>query len=383
MMSSGLKRVAVLGSTGSIGRQTLQVLRAFPEKFQVVALSAGRNTRLLKRQVDEFKPWYIYYLVDESKTEDFSSGRFLSIEEIAGHSEVDTVVIATSGTSAMEAALAAARAGKNIALANKESLVTAGEILIDEVSRNNARILPVDSEHSAIWQCLNGEKETPKRIILTASGGPFRNLTKSKLDRVTPEDALAHPSWRMGRKITIDSATLMNKGLEIIEAHWLFNIPLDNISVIIHPQSIIHSMIEFTDGSVKAQMSPPDMRLPIQYALTWPERQANADLPSLDFKKANSLTFEQPDIKKFPCLRLAIEAGQQGGTYPATLCAADEAAVELFLDGKIRFTDIPVIIEKTLKQHKSIKNPDLHQIIDAGKKARDIALELGGGSSEL
>ena len=382
-MSSELTRVAILGSTGSIGRQTLQVIRAFPEKFQVVALAAGRNTRLLKRQVDEFQPWYINYLVDESKTEDFTSGRFLSIEEIASHGEVDTVVIATSGTSAMEAALAAARAGKNIALANKESLVAVGEILIDEVNRHKARILPVDSEHSAIWQCLNGEKEAPKRIILTASGGPFRNLTKTKLDKVTPEHALAHPSWRMGRKITIDSATLMNKGLEIIEAHWLFNVPLDNISVIIHPQSIIHSMVEFADGSVKAQMSPPDMRLPIQYALTWPERQTNADLPALDFKKTHSLTFEQPDTKKFPCLRLAVEAGRQGGTYPATLCAADEAAVELFLDGKIKFTDIPAIIEKTLEQHRSIKNPDLYQIIDAGKKAREIALELGGGSSEL
>jgi len=326
-MDIEIKRVAILGSTGSIGRQTLEVIRALPERFQVVALTAGRNTKLLKQQAKEFQPWYVNYLTDDPSS-DFPSCKFLSLEEISGHGEVDVVVIATSGTGALQAALAAAKAGKDIALANKESLVAAGEILMNTVKKNNARILPVDSEHSAIWQCLNGEKQKPKRIILTASGGPFRHLTKAKLNKVSVEDALAHPSWQMGAKITIDSATLMNKGLEIIEAHWLFDMPVENISVVIHPQSIIHSMIEFCDGSIKAQMSSPDMRLPIQYALTWPERLANRDLPVLDFKKVNSFTFEQPDTKKFPCLQLGVEAINKGGTYPAALCAADEVAVD-------------------------------------------------------
>ncbi len=381
-MGSEIKRVAVLGSTGSIGRQTLDVIRALPGRFQVVGLTAGRNTKLLKRQVDEFQPRYINYLTDDVKPEDFTSCKFISLEDIAGHREVDIVVIATSGTGALQAALVAAKAGKTIALANKESLVAAGEILINEVKKGGARILPVDSEHSAIWQCLHGETQKPKRIILTASGGPFRSFSKAKLNKVTVEDALAHPSWRMGRKITIDSATLMNKGLEIIEAHWLFGMPVDDISVVIHHQSIIHSMVEFEDGSVKAQLSPPDMRLPIQCALTWPERLANRDLPVLDFKKVHSLTFEQPDTKKFPCLRLAVEAINLGGTYPAALCGADEATVELFLNGKIKFMEIPVIIEKTLEQHKNVKHPNLNEIMAAGRKAGEKALELGGGSDE-
>jgi 1-deoxy-D-xylulose-5-phosphate reductoisomerase len=268
-------------------------------------------------------------------------------------------------------------------LANKESLVAAGEILINAVKENDARIFPVDSEHSAIWQCLNGEKQKPRRIILTASGGPFRHLTRAKLNRVTVEDALEHPSWQMGAKITIDSATLMNKGLEIIEAHWLFDMPVENISVVIHPQSIIHSMIEFYDSSVIAQMSYPDMRLPIQYALTWPERLANRNLPVLDFKKANSLTFEQPDTKKFPCLRLAVEAIDKGGTYPAALCAADEVAVDAFLAGDIKFTEIPVIIEKTLERHRSARDPDIKAILEAGVQSRQEAMEIAGGGAEL
>ena len=381
-MDIEIKRVAILGSTGSIGRQTLEVIRALPERFQVVALTAGRNTKLLKQQAKEFQPWYVNYLTDDPSS-DFPSCKFLSLEEISGHGEVDVVVIASSGTRALQAALAAAKAGKDIALANKESLVAAGEILMNTVKKNNARILPIDSEHSAIWQCLNGEKQKPKRIILTASGGPFRHLTKAKLNKVSVEDALAHPSWQMGAKITIDSATLMNKGLEIIEAHWLFDMPVENISVVIHPQSIIHSMIEFCDGSIKAQMSSPDMRLPIQYALTWPERLANRDLPVLDFKKVNSFTFEQPDTKKFPCLQLGVEAINKGGTYPAALCAADEVAVDSFLSGSIKFTDIPVLIERTLEQHKSVKNPDLKTILTAGSQSRQKAMEIAGGGDEL
>jgi 1-deoxy-D-xylulose-5-phosphate reductoisomerase len=381
-MDIEVRRVAVLGSTGSIGRQTLEVIRALPERFRVVALTAGRNTKLLKQQVKEFQPFYVNYVAEEPSS-GFPTCRFLSLEEIAGHGEVDIVVIATSGTGALKASLAAAQAGKIIALANKESLVAAGEILINAVKENDARIFPVDSEHSAIWQCLNGEKQKPRRIILTASGGPFRHLTRAKLNRVTVEDALEHPSWQMGAKITIDSATLMNKGLEIIEAHWLFDMPVENISVVIHPQSIIHSMIEFYDSSVIAQMSYPDMRLPIQYALTWPERLANRNLPVLDFKKANSLTFEQPDTKKFPCLRLAVEAIDKGGTYPAALCAADEVAVDAFLAGDIKFTEIPVIIEKTLERHRSVRDPDIKAILEAGVQSRQEAMEIAGGGAEL
>jgi 1-deoxy-D-xylulose-5-phosphate reductoisomerase len=381
-MDIEVRRVAVLGSTGSIGRQTLEVIRALPERFRVVALTAGRNTKLLKQQVKEFEPFYINYVTEEPSSS-FPTCRFLSLEEIAGHGEVDIVVIATSGTGALQASLAAAKAGKIIALANKESLVAAGQILINAVKENDARIFPVDSEHSAIWQCLNGEKQKPRRIILTASGGPFRHLTRTKLSKVTVEDALEHPSWRMGAKITIDSATLMNKGLEIIEAHWLFDMPVENISVVIHPQSIIHSMIEFYDSSVIAQMSYPDMRLPIQYALTWPERLANRNLPALDFKKANSLTFEQPDMKKFPCLRLALEAIDKGGTYPAALCAADEVAVDAFLAGDIKFTEIPVIIEKTLERHRSVRDPDIKAILEAGAQSRQEAMEIAGGGAEL
>jgi len=382
-MATAIKRLAILGSTGSIGRQTLDVVRALPDRFQVIGLAAGSNIKLLAEQVKEFKPRFVNYLTDSKNPDDFPSCEFLSLEDIARHRDIDTVVIATSGTGGLKAALAAAKAGKTIALANKESLVAAGEILINEVKKGGARILPVDSEHSAIWQCLHGEKLPARRIILTASGGPFCHYTRARLEKVTVEQALAHPSWKMGRKVTIDSATLMNKGLEIIEAHWLFNMPVADINVIIHPQSIIHSMVEFADGSVKAQLSCPDMRLPIQYALTYPDRSANTTLPGLDFRKIGSLTFEPPDMKKFPCLRLAVEAIKAGGTYPAALCAADEAAVELFLAERIKFMDIPVLIEKTLEQHKNVTHPNLNTIISAGIKTREKAFELSGGSSEL
>jgi 1-deoxy-D-xylulose-5-phosphate reductoisomerase len=233
----------------------------------------------------------------------------------------------------------------------------------------------VDSEHSAIWQCLEGEKSKASRIILTASGGPFLNYSKRELEKVTPEQALKHPSWKMGRKVTIDSATLLNKGLEIIEAHWLFNMPYDKISVIVHPQSIIHSMVEFTDGAVKAQLSLPDMRLPIQYALTYPERLANNELPRIKWEKLTQLDFEMPDTEKFPCLKLAREAGERGGTYPAVLCGAGEAAVELFLSGRIKFTDIPRFIEQALINHKSIENPAIEEIKAAEKWAGEIVTE--------
>ena len=369
-MGNTVKRLAILGSTGSIGQQTLEVVRALPHKFQIVGLAAGKNTDLLAKQINEFKPDFAYYQ-DKKARSGNAEYEFLSLEEIASHPKVDIVVIATSGKTGLSPTLAAVKAGKTIALANKESLVMAGEIITSEAKLNAAQILPIDSEHSAIWQCLRGETQPAAKLILTASGGPFHHYSKAKLNGVTAKQALRHPSWQMGRKVTIDSATLMNKGLEIIEAHWLFNMPLANISVLIHPQSIIHSMVEFADGSIKAQLSYPDMRLPIQYALSYPERLANPQLPRLDWSNIKDLTFEQPDFDTFPCLKLAIEAGEKGETYPAVLCAADEVAVELFLSQHIKFTDIARLVEQTLEEHEAIANPTLEEIMAADTWARE------------
>ncbi|MCK4863151.1 MAG: 1-deoxy-D-xylulose-5-phosphate reductoisomerase [Dehalococcoidales bacterium] len=384
-MGNAVRRLALLGSTGSIGRQTLDVVRALPRSFKIVALAAGKNTNLLAEQVSEFRPEFISYIASGSDDKEvkkrFSEAgcQVLSLEEIACLPDADIVVMATSGTAGLGATLSAVKAGKTIALANKESLVTAGEILTAEAGKSGARILPVDSEHSAIWQCLNGEEQPARRIILTASGGPFRGYSKEQMAGITVEQALKHPSWQMGKKVTIDSATLMNKGLEIIEAHWLFDMPVDDITVLVHPQSIVHSMVEFVDGSVKAQLSCPDMRLPIQYALSYPDRLANPELPAIDWSNFTDLTFEQPDTDRFPCLRLAIEAGREGGTCPAVLCAADEAAVDLFLSRRIRFTDIARLIGRVLEQHRKVSHPSLEEIMAADARAREAALKLVSG----
>ena len=378
------KNLAVLGSTGSIGRQTLDVVRALPDHFHIVGLAAGSNYNLLFTQIQEFKPDFFSYARYDSEGHNlkaFVRPQYIPLEELAVHPDVDIVVIATSSTAAIDAVLAAIQAGKTIALANKESLVAAGEIITGALKKTKARLHPIDSEHSAIWQCLNGEKQPPHRIILTASGGPFLNYPPEQMSEITVAQALAHPSWIMGQKVTVDSATLMNKGLEVIEAHWLFNIPITSVDVLIHPQSIIHSMVEFADGAVKAQLSPPDMRLPIQYALSYPDRFPNETLPSFDWADFADLTFAQPDFTKFPCLRLAIEAGKKGGTYPAVLCTADEVAVELFLKEQIRFTDIPAVVEKVLNAHETIPHPSLDAIKSAEKWARDIALKIAGGIS--
>ncbi|MDD4874138.1 MAG: 1-deoxy-D-xylulose-5-phosphate reductoisomerase [Dehalococcoidales bacterium] len=376
-MGDSIKRLAVLGSTGSIGKQTLDVVRSLPDRFKITGLAAGNNIQLLNKQIEEFKPEYIYYCgADKTK---YKNQRFINMEEMVSLSDVDIVVVATPGGSGLSPTLAAVKAGKKVALSNKESLVSAGKIIMEEAALNNATIIPVDSEHSAIWQCFEGESKKCARIILTASGGPFRGYLKSRLDEVTPEQALKHPSWKMGRKVTIDSATLLNKGLEVIEAHWLFGMPYENIRVIIHPQSIIHSMIEFPDGSIKAQLGYPDMRLPIQYALTYPERIDNQEIPRLDWNALVKLDFEQPDLDTFPCLRLAIEAGKEGGTAPVALCAADEVAVELFLSHRIKFNSIAKLIEKVLKQHRNIKQPTLEDIYSVGSWARVQALELATG----
>lgn len=371
-----MKNLAIIGSTGSIGRQTIDVALSFPDKFKVVALAAGENTKLLKEQCGLLKPEYISYtaLSDSELNRDYKQ---ISAVDMAALPNIDIVVIASPGGAGLKPALSAAASGKTIALANKESLVTAGEIIFQAASESGAKIYPVDSEHSAIWQCLTGEASKPKKLILTASGGPFRNLSKEELKNVTAEQALKHPSWKMGKKVTIDSATLMNKGLEVIEASRLFNMPFEKIEVLVHPQSIIHSMVEFDDGVLKAQMGAPDMRAPIQYALTYPKRWANKNLPLLDFSDIKSLDFEAPDYDKFPCLKLARQAGEKGGTYPAVLSGADEMAVRLFLHGVIGFTDISTIIERVLDEHNSTSNPSLDQILATEQWAMNRVRLLG------
>ncbi|XUX00568.1 MAG: 1-deoxy-D-xylulose-5-phosphate reductoisomerase [Dehalogenimonas sp.] len=366
-------RLAVLGSTGSIGQQTLDVVRRHPDKISVIALAAGENVGLLQKQKAEFNPRFVSCT---GKNLVCGNSVCLPPEEMARHADVDIVVVAVPGGAGLTPALAAARAGKIIALANKECLVAAGEALLDEAANNGAGIRPVDSEHSAIWQCLTGETSKPEKLILTASGGPFRDYPIEKIESVTPEQALAHPSWKMGKKVTIDSATLMNKGLEVIEAHRLYGIPYEQIEVVIHPQSIVHSMVEFADGAVKAQLSPPDMRLPIQYALSYPDRWSNTDLPRADWPKIGRLDFSAPDYYRFPCLKLAIEAGKKGGTFPAVLSAADEEAVELFLSRKIKFGEIARLVGKTLEEHIPAGGPSLENIAGAENWARQRVSEL-------
>ena len=373
IFSFGLKRWIFAGGVGTrfwpISR------RKFPKQFPIIALTAGQNIGLLSKQMEEFHPRYIYYHTDAENELLNEAAEFLPMEEIVCRKEVDTVVVATSGKAGLLATIAAVKTGKRVAIANKEPLVMAGEIITSEAKQNHAIIIPVDSEHSAIWQCLEGEKQAPSQIILTASGGPFRNFTPAQLQQVTPKQALRHPSWQMGKKVTIDSATLMNKGLEVIEAHWLFGVPIENIKIVIHPQSIIHSMVEFSDGSTKAQLAFPDMRLPIQYALSYPERLSNYTLPRIDWNATKELTFEPPDFNSFPCLKMAIEAGNAGGTMPTVLCAADEVAVDLFLDEKIPFTDISQLIAGALEKHQSVSKPHLEEILAADKWAREYTLE--------
>ncbi|MCC7007972.1 MAG: 1-deoxy-D-xylulose-5-phosphate reductoisomerase [Acidobacteria bacterium] len=354
-----MKRIAILGSTGSIGQSALAVVAAHPDRLQVVTLAAGENASLLAEQAAAFRPAALGVateaaLVDleerlapDSGVEILPPGRE-GLIAAATHPDVDLVLCASSGTAGLEAALAAIEAGKALALANKEVLVMAGAVMVQAALRRGVAILPVDSEHNAIHQCLDGRNLSDvRRLILTASGGPFRTLPTSALARVTFEDALRHPTWRMGRKITIDSATLMNKGLEVIEARWLFGTPARAIDVVVHPQSVVHSMVEFRDGSVLAQLGVTDMRLPIQYAFSYPERWS-APLPPLDLTRLGALEFAPPDLDRFPCLRLAYAALEHGGVAPVVLNAANEMAVEAFLAGGISFPMIPAVIERAL-----------------------------------
>ncbi|QIB26159.1 1-deoxy-D-xylulose-5-phosphate reductoisomerase [Caloranaerobacter azorensis] len=374
-----MKNISILGSTGSIGTQTLEVINEL-DSFKIVGLSANKNIDLLEKQALKYKP-KIVAVYDESRARilrerlNIYNIKVVSgmdgLIEVATEKEADIVLTSVVGMIGLLPTLEAIKSGKIIALANKETLVTAGEIVMRKAKENNVDIIPVDSEHSAIFQSLkSGKKEEVAKIILTASGGPFRGKKLKDLEKVSVSDALKHPNWSMGRKISIDSATLMNKGLEVIEAKWLFDVDIENIEVIIHPQSIIHSMVEFIDGSVIAQLGVPDMKVPIQYALTYPKRKYSS-IKKLRLTDIKELTFEEPDLNTFPCLKLAFEALKQGGTMPSVLNAANEVAVKLFLDKKIKFLDIPKLIEETMLKHKTIYNPNLDDIIESDKWARE------------
>ena len=380
-MVNSVKRLAVLGSTGSLGTQTLDVVRSFPDNFQVVALAARRSLELLEAQVSEFRPKLVWCEgTDSEKAALHSNGAVDSgMEDMVRDPEVDLVVTATVGDVAFGPTIAAIEAGKSVALANKESVVMGGPILTDLARAYNVELLPVDSEPSAIWQCLRGENQAVSRLIITASGGAFRDLEPAQLADVTPQQALKHPTWKMGPKITIDSATLMNKAFEVIEARWLFGVPWEDIDVVIHPQSNIHSMVEFVDGSVKAQISPPDMRLPIQYALFYPDRVPNERIPRFDPVATGALTFEEMSPDRYPCFQLALDVAKRGGTWPAALCGADETAVELFLSGRIGFTEIAVVIQEALKGHQPIMAPTSSDLLAAAASTRERAAELVEG----
>ncbi|HAG51392.1 MAG: 1-deoxy-D-xylulose-5-phosphate reductoisomerase [Deltaproteobacteria bacterium GWC2_42_51] len=382
------KRLAVLGSTGSIGQNTLDIVRRHSDKFKIVALAAGKNKELFREQVEEFKPKCISLSeksdIDELKKDiSYVPKAFCGADgllETATCHDADLVVSALVGASGLAPTMAAIRARKDIALANKEVLVMAGRLVTGEIKKNKINLLPIDSEHSAIFQSIIGHrKDDIKRLILTASGGPFLNLPLKRLPAITPEQALRHPKWKMGKKVTIDSATLMNKGLEVIEAMWLFDMPPDKITVHIHPQSVIHSMVEYVDGSIVAQLGPTDMRGPISYALSYPDKRLDCGIAPLDLCKMGRLTFIEPDKKRFPALGLAYEAIKAGGVMPVVLNAADEIAVDAFLQKEIRFTDITGIVETAMDcvgAFKSQSDRDLNAILEADREARERAREI-------
>ncbi len=375
------EKVIILGSTGSIGKSTCEVIAQHADQFQVVALAAGTNAEEMIRQVKQFRPRLVSMATreaaEEVQREAGSEVKVLwgedGLMEVATHPEGTFVMSALVGSRGLPPTLAAIRAGKKIGLANKETLVTAGHIVTREAQKADVPLIPVDSEHSAIFQCLNGEsRRDVRRIILTASGGAFRDWSREQLREATVEKALRHPNWSMGAKITIDSATLMNKGLEVIEAHWLFQIPYEHIDVIIHPQSIIHSMVEFKDGAVMAQLGTPDMKVPIQYSLTFPKRYP-LRTPVLDLVEISRLDFRKPDLERFPCLKMAYEAGSSGGTMPTVLNAANEVAVECFMKKECSFLSIEEIVERALDKHDPVANPTLEEIQEADQWARKFA----------
>jgi 1-deoxy-D-xylulose-5-phosphate reductoisomerase len=374
------KRVVILGATGSIGESALKVARDIPERMEIVGLAANSNAQKLAAAANKVRCESIC-LVDQTKIDilrkalEFEPRIFVGEEglrEIACLTNADMVLVAIVGTGGLRPALAAIEAGKDLAVASKEILVAAGEIVMREARENGIHVLPVDSEHNAIFQCLDGRSSEVRRIILTASGGPFRQTPAKEFIDLTPEQALKHPTWNMGPKITIDSATLFNKGLEMIEAHWLFGVEMKRVEVVIHPQSIVHSMVEFADGSTLAQLSYSDMCFPIQYAVTWPDRVPNT-LPPLDFGKLRTLQFETPRYDDFPALNLARRAGESGGTLPAVMNAANEVAVAAFLDRQVGFPSIWQIVEEVMNRHRSVAHPDLDAILQADQWAREQA----------
>ena len=371
-----MKGLVILGSTGSIGRQTLDIVRAFPGEFQVIGLAGGLNLELLATQIEEFGPRLAYCASEEHRGSLPERVTFCPMEEMVCQPDVDLIMAATVGSEGLIPTIRALENKKAVALANKEVIIMAGELVKSLAHPDGGTLLPVDSEPSAIWQCLQGENEPVRRIIITASGGPFRTIPLEDMEMVTPEQALRHPTWQMGKKITVDSAMLMNKGFEVIEAHWLFDVTWDKIEVVVHPQSIVHSMVELADGSVKAQLGPPDMRLPIQYSLFYPTRLENQQLPRFDTCATHVLTFESLDHQRYPCFNLAVGAGKKGGTYPAVLSAADEVAVELFLQGRIGFMDIYRTVETVLEDHTPSPGKRLEEILAADHWARSRAWEI-------
>jgi 1-deoxy-D-xylulose-5-phosphate reductoisomerase len=387
-----VKRIVILGSTGSIGRSALQVVEQFPDLFQVVGLAAGKNLDLMLKQIKRHRP-RVAAVLNQELAKDLGGrlGREIRTEVLSGPEGyiqiaclpgTDMVLSAMVGAAGLMPTLAAIRAGKDVALANKETLVMAGSLVMEEVRRHRVQLLPVDSEHSAIFQALEGHRRQDlRRILLTASGGPFLDRTLEELKTVTPDQALAHPNWRMGPKVTIDSATLMNKGLEAIEARWLFDVQVERIVIHIHPQSIVHSMVEYVDGSVIAQMGIPDMCAPIGYALAYPERLA-LDLPALDLVAVQSLTFLEPDRSRFPCLNLAFASCTTGGTMPAVLNAANEVAVQAFLDGRLPFNRIATLVDQTMAEHQPGPAAEIEAIVSADawarRRAKELILTVGG-----
>lgn len=378
-----MRGIVILGSTGSIGTQALDVISRMPDRFRVVGLAAGTNIDLLEKQIEKFQP-AVASLATAPLTSELSKRELPPVELLWGQSglkemvqrdDVDLVLNAIVGANGIEPTLAAINGGKDVALANKETLVAAGSVIMAAARKQQVRILPVDSEHNAIFQCLQGvNQDYLRKIILTASGGPFRKSSFEELKRVTRKQALAHPTWSMGNKVTIDSATLMNKGLEVIEAYWLFGTSATDIEVVVHPQSIIHSLVELVDGSVLAQLGVADMRLPIQYALTYPERFASP-VATLSLAEVGNLEFEAPDTKRFPCLDLAYKALEAGGTYPTVLNAANEVAVEAFLKGQVGFMDIPRLVNDALERHQSVSNPSIHDILEIDIVVREASAQ--------
>ena len=384
-----MKKLLILGSTGSIGKQTLDVIRNSPGKFKVVGLACNANVKLLEEQIREFKPKFVCVNNQELRLRSGSIKVLYGengLLELIRKADYNLAVLAIVGAAGLKPAIEIIHAGRSIALATKEVMVLAGKLINEEIKKKNKelqkkgkpliRLFPIDSEHSAIWQSLrSGQHNEIEKIFLTCSGGPFRNKKIEELQELTAEDALRHPTWNMGKRITIDSATLMNKGFEVIEAKWLFDLETSQIEVIIHPQSILHSAVMFRDGSVIGQLSLPDMRLPIQYALSYPERFENS-FPRLSFAQIKTLTFDRPDMNKFPCLKYGLEAAETGGTLATVINAADEIAVRLFLDNKIKFPDISNIIEQTMRKHKNVQEPTLEEILKVDTWAREAAMTI-------